>query len=307
MMEKENLILRLISELDSLMTGESAAARLVDCGPVAIEPLRQFLMEGRPRKIFQPRFWAVRALARLEAKAVLLEYLFRGNDIPDPEDRFGEEAVLSAAARSLAAWPDEEMFQSLLTLSEQRMLNGLIDALAEYRRSEPLPYFERALEDDFYRPAAESAFQKLGKASLVTLTLSAVTPRPGSFSESPSSLKRRRSAVKLLEEIGIDPEHWQTLRTLIHEPDPELMVKASTLGVRMASKEDRIFISHRLISLISSAPWHLQKDIENILVAFKNESADEIDGEIARRMEQPEEIRKRDQRLQALLRVKRKF
>jgi hypothetical protein len=36
-------ISRLIDELDSLKTGESAAARLVEHGPAAILPLRKFL------------------------------------------------------------------------------------------------------------------------------------------------------------------------------------------------------------------------------------------------------------------------
>jgi len=54
-------IYQLIRELDSLNTGKQAAARLVECGPLAIEPLRRFLLEGIPRKIFQPRLWAVEA------------------------------------------------------------------------------------------------------------------------------------------------------------------------------------------------------------------------------------------------------
>jgi hypothetical protein len=298
---------RLVGELDSLKTGEKAAASLVECGPVAIEPLRKFLMDGRPRKIFQPRFWAVGALARLGAREVLLEYLFQERDIPDPEDRFGEEAVESAAARYLAAWPDEEMYESLLKLSERRMLNGLIEALAHYRRPETIAYFERALEDDFYRSAAEEAFLELGKASSAALVLSAVTPRPSFLLESPSSIERRRSALRLLSEIGMDAGHWRTLRGLIRESDEELVVGASKLGVSIASTEDRLIMARRLVDFLSSAPWHLQEDIENVLVLLKDEAAEGIDGEIARRMDQPEEARASDERLRALLRVKRRF
>ncbi|MGA2027122.1 MAG: hypothetical protein ABSH17_08650 [Syntrophobacteraceae bacterium] len=147
---------RLIRELESLNTGKQAAERLVEYGQAAVEPLRRFLFEGIPRKIFQPRFWAVEALAHLGAKDALLEYLLPMREILDPEDRFGEEAVESAAARFLSVWPDEDVYQSLLKLSERRMLLGLIDALAEFRRPEAIPYFERALEDDFYRSAAGS-------------------------------------------------------------------------------------------------------------------------------------------------------
>jgi hypothetical protein len=150
-MSSPDEINRLIRELESLNTGKQAADRLVEYGPSTVESLRRFLLEGVPRKIFQPRFWAVEALARLGAKDVLLEYLLSIREILDPEDRFGEETVESAAARFLSAWPDEDVYQSLLKLSERRMLLGLIDALAEFRRPEAIPCFERALEGDFQR------------------------------------------------------------------------------------------------------------------------------------------------------------
>ncbi len=298
---------RLIRELESLNTGKHAAERLVECGPSAVEPLRRFLLEGIPRKIFQPRFWAVAALARLGAKDVLLEYLLQIREIPDPEDRFGEEAVESAAARFLSAWKGEDVYQSLLKLSEQRMLLGLIDALAEFRRPEAIPYFERALEDDFYRSAAEEAFLKIGAASCGALATSAITPRPSFVMETPSSLHRRRSALKLLYKIGTPPEYWQVLRELIHDPDEEILIAVSKLGLSLASKEDRVVIAHRLIKLISSAPWHLRRDIEDNLVALKNEISEEIETEIAQRVKEPEEVRVMDERLRTLLRVRHRF
>jgi len=48
--------------------------RLIKCGPAAIGPLRKFLMEGKPSKIFQPRLWAIRALAGLRAKNIFYLY-----------------------------------------------------------------------------------------------------------------------------------------------------------------------------------------------------------------------------------------
>ncbi len=306
-MDEKREICRLIDELDSLNRGEDAATRLIKHGAAAIEPLRWFLLEGKPRKIFQPRFWAVEALARLGAKEVLLEYLFQERKIPDPEDRFGEEAVESGAARSLASWPDESTFQSLLSLSEHRMLSGLIAALAEFRRLEAIPYFERALEDDFYRPAAEEAFRKLGKASCDALVRSAVRPLPSPSQESPSSLERRRSALRLLNEIGMASGHWHRLRRLILESDAELVVPAAKLGADIASKEERGTIAHNLVGLLSVAPWHLQQDIADVLIALEDETAREIDDEIGRRMQQPEHVRAQDERLRALLGVRARF
>ena len=262
-------ISRLIGELDSLTEGEGASARLVQCGPSAIPPLRAFLLEGRPRKIFQPRLRAVKALARLGAKDILVEYLFLTKSIADPEDRFGEETVRSAAARSLSAWPDDDTYRSLLKLSESQTLIGLIEALAEYHRPEAMPYFERALEDDYYRSAAKDAFMKLGEDSRETLVRSAVTPQPDSSCETPSSLRRRRTAVGILSEIGIRAEDWLILRRLIQESDAELVVVASKLGTAFAVKKDRVMMIRRLGRLVSLVPWYLQEDIEGVLTALR--------------------------------------
>ncbi len=298
---------RLIHKLESLGSGEEAVAFLVGLGPVAIEPLSDFLLAGKPSKVFQPRLWAVKALAGLRAREVLIAYLFREKEIADPEERFGEEAVASAAARFLAAWRDEDIYQLLLKLSEQRLLNGLIDALAEFKGLEAIPYFERALEDDFYRDAAENAFLKLGPRAAEALSLSAVTPNPNSALETPGSLKRRRSAAQLLAGMEISAAHWQILRGLLHEPDAVLVLEASKLGIRFATGEDRKLMAHRLIGGLSSNSWRLRKDLEDILVALKREAAAEIEEEIARRLEQPEDLRGQDKHLRALLRVKRRW
>ena len=301
------IVHRLICELESLRYGEETVASLAALGPVAIEPLSDFLLQGKPSKVFQPRLWAVKALARLGARDVLIAYLLREREIPDPEERFGEEAVESAAARFLSAWPGEEMRRLLLKLSERRMLHGLIDALAEFKTLEAIPYFERGLEDDFYRPAAENAFLKLGPMACEALSRSAVTPNPGPSGETPSSLERRRSAVRLLHMIGISARHWKILRGLIHESDSVLVVEAAKLGTGFASEEDRRLMAHRLIEFLSATSWHLAKDIEENLVALKREAAGEIAAEIARRLEQPEDIRAVDSGLRALLRVKRRW
>jgi HEAT repeat protein len=298
---------RLICELESLRRGEETVASLVALGPVAIEPLRRFLLEGKPSKIFQPRLGAVQVLARLGARDILIAYLLQEKEIVDPEESFGEEAVASAAARYLTAWKDEDTYQFLLKLSERRLLNGLIDALAEFKNPEAIPYFERALEDDFYRPAAEKAFLKLGAITAYALVLSAMTPHPDSGLETPSSLERRRCAVRFLNIIGISAVHWQTLRSLLYVSDAALVVEAAKLGIRFGKKEDRAQMARRLIDLLSSAPWHLRADIVETLFTLKHEAADEIEAEIARRLEQPEDLRAHDMRLRALLMVKRRW
>ena len=298
---------RLICQLETLHRGEEAVTSLIALGPVAIGPLSKYLLEGRPSKVFQPRLWTVKALAGLRAREALVSYLLQEREIADPEECFGEEAVASAAARSLAAWLDEDTRRFLLKLSERRLLNGLIDALAELKTPEAIPYFEHALEDDFYRPAAENAFLKLGGAAGDALAQSAVTPRPNPSMETPGSLERRRAAVRLLNILGISAAHWQILRGLLHESDAELVVEASKLGLRHGSEGDRVKMAQRLMELLSSASWHLRKDIEENLVALKDEAVGDIEEEVARRLKQPEDVRARDVRLRALLRVKRRW
>ncbi len=295
----------LIGELDSLNTGKKAAEGLVEYGPAAVGPLRRFLLEGVPRKIFHPRLWAVEALARLGAKDVLVEYLSLEKDVPDPEDRFGEEAVESAAARFLSAWPEETVYRFLLKLSERKMLVGLIEALARFNRPESIPCFERALEDDFYRPPAEEAFVKMGAMACDALAESAVTPHPSLVMETPSSLQRRRCALRLLGRIGMVAQYWPTLRVLLDDPDAELFITASKLGVEMGSKDDRATIAPRILRLLSSVPWHLQEEVEQVLVLLGNDAAAHVDEEIARRMRQPEEIRAGDFVLRLLIKVRR--
>jgi hypothetical protein len=263
----------LINKIDSLIEGKAAAARLVQYGVSAIEPLRKFLLDGRPSKIFQPRLLVVNALTYLDAKEVLREYLLQERNFSDPQDRFGEEAVQSAAARAFCKWPDEATFQFLLQLSERRMLQGLIEALAEFRRPETIPYFEQALEDDFYRQAAEAAFQKLGRMARDALVAAAVTPHPDASTETPSSLQRRRSATMLLSKIGAVEDNWSTLRPLIAQPDEQLIVNVSKIGITLASAKDKKLIARRLAQIKSWAPWYLKKEIDDLLAELPREAA----------------------------------
>lgn len=297
---------QLIVQLESLRNGDEAVARLIACGPGAIPALREFLLHGKPSGTFQPRCRAVEALAGLRAKDELAEYLMKPKDIADPIARFGEEAVESEAARQLGAWQSEDVFQLLLAVIQGRFLVGAIEALAEFRRPEVMPYFDRALEDDFYRPAAEEAFRKLGAAAREALMLSALTPLPGQASESRSSLRRRKSALGLVDEIGIREEDWPTLRSLIEESDPEIVTGAARLGIRYAGPEESKAITHRLLAVLPAAEWFLQDEIERCLIEFCD-SEETIDAEIKKRLaSRPTELAI-DSALRTLMRVKRRL
>lgn len=302
---EESEIRELIAELDSLRSGERVVALLVAYGAGAVEPLRDYLLEGRPSAVFQPRLGAVKVLAALGAREVLLEYLLNPKPILDPVVRLAEESVESEAARSLAFWRTEETFQLLLDLSHTRMLIGLIDALAEFGRAEAIPFFDRALEDDFYRPAAEEAFRKLGAAARPALVLSLLTPLPGRAAETPSSLRRRRSAAGLLAETGIGVADWNALQPLLDEEQPEIVVAAAKMAVSAGTREDWGMAASRLLDVLPSSAWYLHEDIEEILVALGEKML--VNEEVERRLRLPERARVQDRALPVLLRVRRRL
>lgn len=139
------LINRYLEELDSLKDGEGAVARLVSCGPSAVEPLRRFLLEGKPGIVYHTRRFAVSALAGLGARDVLIEYLKRKKEIPDPAIRLSEEAVESAAALQLVRWPSEEVCQVLIAIAQERCLPGALEALGELKIFDAVPVLVNAL------------------------------------------------------------------------------------------------------------------------------------------------------------------
>lgn len=294
-----------IEQLSSLKEGVQAVWKLITCGHPAIEPLRQFLLEGKPSAIFQPRHWAVEALAGLQAKDVLLVYLKQKKDISDPDVQLGEEAVESAAARKLIKWQSEEVYQTLLDIAQERCLPGALEALGEFRRVEGIPFLVKALEDDFCRPAAEDALSKIGVPAGSELIRAVITPWPSKGEESPSSLRRRRSAVGLLAEIGVTADQWQVLRPLLNEDDPEILVGISRVAVQVGETKNKTLAGRRLIETFERADWYLKVEIESVLIDLFGEVKTVIEEEIVRRSRLTEEKPEVDPVLSALLRVKR--
>ena len=298
-------ISRYIEQLSSLKEGAQAVGKLITCGHPAIEPLRQFLLEGKPSAIFQPRHWAVEALAGLQAKDVLLVYLKQKKDISDPDVQLGEEAVESAAARKLIKWQSEEVYQTLLDIAQERCLPGALEALGEFRRVEGIPFLVKALEDDFCRPAVEDALSKIGVPAGSELIRAVITPWPSKGEESPSSLRRRRSAVGLLAEIGVTADQWQVLRPLLNEDDPEILVGISRVAAQVGETKNKTLAGRRLIETFERADWYLKVEIESVLIDLFGEVKTVIEEEIVRRSRLTEEKPEVDPVLSALLRVKR--
>ena len=191
----------LTQRLNWLRGGERTVQALIAFGSGAIEPLKRFLFEGRPGVTFQPRQWAVHALAGLGARDVLIDYLKWQKNIADPPTRLAEEAVEITAARALKAWPGKNTTQVLLDLAQSHLQPGLVDTLGDFKCVRAIPYFIRALEDDVCRASAIRALSKLGGRARSALIKTSQTPYPSVEEESPSSRIRRRNALALLAEI----------------------------------------------------------------------------------------------------------
>jgi hypothetical protein len=255
----------LMQQLESLIDGEAAAARLVACGRAAIEPLRRFLLESPARGVAQPRCWAAQALAGLGAKDILSGYLRSEAVIEDPVVRLAEEAVQRAAALSLAAWRTDDVFDTLLTVATRRRIPGVIEALGQFEQTDAVPVLLHALEDDFCRPWAEAGLERIADRERYALIRSALLPNPNADEEREPSLRRRRAILLLLRGVRLSGGESHRLAPLIESSDLELAVGAAALAVRYGRAEDQRGARRRLEAIAPVAPWHLHHEVQSLL------------------------------------------
>ncbi len=198
---------KLVESLARLYDAPKAASELIALGPEAVGPLRRLLFRREPSGIHEPRWWAVRVLARLGAYSVLVEFLGSDRQIDDPVERIGEEAVMNTAARAISRARSEKTYRVLLELARRRPLPGVLEALGEFQREEVIPLLTAALEDDVARGSAEDVLKRFGIAASRDLADAALRKTPPD-AESPSSLRRRRSALRLLLEMRTAADFW---------------------------------------------------------------------------------------------------
>jgi hypothetical protein len=248
--------------------------------------------------VFQPRQRAVEVLAELGARDVLLEYLRLRRPIADPVVRFGEEAVRSTAARLLANWPSDELFAALLGLSSTQLLSGLVEALGVFGRIEAASYFLKALGDDICRAAATQALLRIGAKAGPLLVQAATSPYPTGEEETPSSLRRRRSCLRILLELGVSSDEWRQLRDLLRDKDSDLAAQSAFIAMRVAPPEDQEQSVRRLIEILPTANWFLRTEARDCFVEHFALARPLIEMEVARRSQQS----KREQALDIVLR-----
>jgi HEAT repeat protein len=293
-----------IERLNSLVEGEQARMELVGFGAAAIQPLKEFLFSGRPSGIFQPRQWAVEALGILGAKDVLLEYLRRDERIPDPVVQHGEEAVRNTAARLIARWKTDDVFELLIELAHKRILSGIVTALGSFRRKEALPILERALEDDVARPAAEEALAGFGGEEIEILVSAVHRKRMNEDEEVPSSRRRRRSAAELLSNSRLEPVLWPQLRFLLDEDDSELVIHGAKIATVLAPDSEKTDAVASVLRVLPDSPWYLKEEATKCLEALYLWGELLIENQITWRSEEPPLKRISDETLLTLLRLR---
>lgn len=191
-----------IDKLKSIHESDSCIAEVVAFGKSAIPVLSALLFEREPSGLFQIRVRAVEALAALGAHRVLIDYLDSASVAADPVEALGNDAVLNAVARKLAAVQNKAVFDLLMRHAERPCLTGVIGALGSFKRPEAIPLLINALEEDGSRRAAEAALEGLGRAARSALLAAAWRRTPSPQYESESSRRRRRSALRLLTRCG---------------------------------------------------------------------------------------------------------
>jgi hypothetical protein len=297
-------IAALVGDLESVYGGELTAAALVGLGPRAIPFLRDFLLGGVPRAIYQPRQRTVEVLGELGAKDILISYLRDEREIPDPVVRHAEDAVKSAAGRTLARWKTEDVFEALWEVARRKNLPGVVEALGEFRRQEISGYFIATLEDDGCRAEAREALRKLGECARTAALAAAATPEPSHEDESPSSRIRRREAVRLLGKWKLPVSDWEKARPLLDDPDPDINVHAAGIALAIAPGADQELAFRRLIAGLDAGDGFLQLEADAILRQHYPRLRSAIEAEIATRLPRSLRERNADRVLRTLLAIR---
>jgi PBS lyase HEAT-like repeat len=245
---------------------ERTTLRLISCGRKAVSFLRGLLFQTDPSGIHEPRRWAVRALDRIGAHEVLIDFLNANHSCTDPVAQLGEEAVVNTAAGALAAVPSEEAYQALLRVAQWHPLAGAIEVLGQYRRPEVVPILIRALEDDLARSCAKEVLANFDESIGPALYDAATRKEPAADHESPSSLLRRRAAIRLLSDTRTASGFWNELSPLMRDGDPAVSVGACRIGLDCGNDQQKLEAARRLADLLLSVESALRSEIEDILI-----------------------------------------
>ncbi len=232
--------------------------------------LRELLLTREPSGLHHARCRAAEALATLKAYEVLDEFLRLEREIDDPVERLGEETVISSAARAIARSHSERTFNLLLDMAKRRVVSGVIAGLGSFKRLEAIPCLVEALAEDEVRLTAEAALREMGAPARTLLVRAAKSRSTTQTAESESSLRKRRSALALLIDIGKFRKDWPALRDLMVDSDAQISFLACSLALRAGDRTDKQHAISRLTTLRGSVHWLERLEIDRYLEEFTN-------------------------------------
>jgi hypothetical protein len=256
-----------ITKLMSLHDGDVGVIETIACGTAAVPALHSILFSRDSSGIYEPRRRAIEALEVLKAHEALREYLSAPQDISDPIERSGEDAVINAAARALGRLADTRDMPLLFGLLRTRPLAGVIEAAGRFRQISTLPDFIRALGDDFTRSAAEAAILRFGVKARKELLKCVLAPALVQGRETSASISRRRSALRILQimplRADVIPAPWSEV---IDSSDPWIAVWASRIALTHLDPTEHRHAIERLLFLLHEADELIAEEIEDCLV-----------------------------------------
>lgn len=152
----------------------------------------------------------------------------------------------------------------------------------------------------------EEALRKMGQSAIRELIRAALNPLPDRDRESPSSLLRRTSAVRILADIGLSTEQWAQLNALIDEPAPEILIAVCRIAKQVGDEKSVLAVANRLTKVIGHVDWYLLDKIADMLVDIYETARPLIERTIAAHRRLPLEAQLFDVVLLALTKVKQK-
>jgi len=264
-----------VRRLKSLHEGDSGFLEVVDLGPDVVPALRRLLFEPEPSGLHQVRGRAAEALAALGAFDVLADFLVSRDPIADPVERLGEEVVIGAAAHAIARLREEWVYRLLRVLATHRCITGVLAGLGSFHRKDSIEIFIRALDEDEVRLTAEAILRVFGRAARSALIEAALDRGNADRSENESHLRKRRSALGLLLEIGIPPKKWLVLRPLMEDSDRQIALLACRFCFEFGSAQDLARSARRLIDLRPGSDWLERELIDELLKAIRSTASPE--------------------------------
>jgi hypothetical protein len=234
-----------IARLRSLHDGDRAFSDVVSFGIEAVPELRTLLLQREPSGLYVPRRRAVEALAALRSFDTLGEFLQLDREIEDPVERLGEEVIISAAARLIARLQEEWVFQLLIDLANRHSLSGVLAGLGAFKRR-------------------EAVLRSFGRAARPQLIRAAIPSKDRVRPENETNLRARRSAIRVLLDIGVTRKDWPLVRPLMRDEDVRIAILACHACIRAGTAADRLDATARLALLRSHGDWPQRQQIDEV-------------------------------------------